>query len=69
LHSRSLSPTCLPLAACCFAAAAHNRLGSVYGRHAAPLPKAMNIFNALGSIAFAYNFTGGAIQCSMQLYW
>jgi hypothetical protein len=46
---------CLPLAA-----AAHNRLGSVYGRRAAPLPKAMNIFNALGSIAFAYNFTGGA---------
>jgi hypothetical protein len=42
------------------AAAAHNRLGSVYGRRATPVHKAMNIFNALGSIAFAYNFTGGA---------
>lgn len=41
--------------------AAHNRYGSITGRAAPPgqpWVKAFNIFNALGSIAFAYNFTG-----------
>lgn len=35
-----------------FFTAAHNRLGSMTGRAAPPLPKALNVFNALGSIAF-----------------
>jgi hypothetical protein len=42
-------------------AAAHNRFGSISGRAAPPgqpWVKAFNIFNALGSVAFAYNFTG-----------
>jgi hypothetical protein len=41
--------------------AAHNRYGNITGRAAPPgqpWVKAFNIFNALGSIAFAYNFTG-----------
>uniref|UniRef100_A0A383V4H3 Amino acid transporter transmembrane domain-containing protein n=1 Tax=Tetradesmus obliquus TaxID=3088 RepID=A0A383V4H3_TETOB len=50
------------------ASKAHHRLGSVYGRHAAPVPKAMNIFNALGSIAFAYNFTGVLMEIQSTLH-
>lgn len=49
---------CAAVAVCC---AAHNRLGNIAGRAAPPgqpRVKAFNIFNALGSIAFAYNFTG-----------
>lgn len=41
--------------------AAHNKYGSITGRAAPPgqpWVKAFNVFNALGSIAFAYNFTG-----------
>lgn len=46
---------------CVCAYTAHNRHGSITGRPAPPgqpWVKAFNIFNALGSIAFAYNFTG-----------
>jgi hypothetical protein len=50
-------------------AAAHNRFGSISGRAAPPgqpWVKAFNIFNALGSVAFAYNFTGVLMEIQVS---
>lgn len=43
---------CLMLLAYFCCPAAHHRLGSITGRAAPPMEKALNVFNALGSIAF-----------------
>lgn len=53
------------------AAKAHNRFGSISGRAAPPgqpWVKAFNIFNALGSVAFAYNFTGVLMEIQDTLH-
>lgn len=50
------------------ASQAHNRLGSVSGRSAPAAEKAFNVFNALGSIAYAYNFTGVLMEIQDTLH-
>ncbi|KAF8062023.1 AAP2 [Scenedesmus sp. PABB004] len=50
------------------AAQAHRRQGDLLGRPAPPLEKALNVFNALGSIAFAYNFTGVLMEIQATLH-
>lgn len=67
LQFAQLMPCC-----CCahwLCVTAHNRFGSVTGRAAPPgqpWVKAFNIFNALGSIAFAYNFTGVLMEIQVR---
>ena len=44
---------------------ASNNYGSVAGKAAPPAEKAFEVFNALGAVAFAYNFS--AVQLEIQV--
>lgn len=49
-----------------FRLAAHNNAGTVEGRHAPSAEKAYGVFNALGAIAFAYNFSSVLLEIQVR---